>query len=528
MQYKSLSEFLLSWIPKFAEKNKAACKAFWLLETTGSKDAADLKSHLDLEIKMMLSDAKTYEQLLLWEDQNGAKDPLEKRQLEMLIRLFKENQIPTQLLRKITEKETEIALEYAAFRPTLNGKKMSENDLRDILKNEKDVAIRKKAWEASKVIGSKLAPKIIELVKYRNEAAQKLGYENYFLLQLDLQEVQEKPLFNLLKELSSKSKSSYDKLVEQIEAKLAEKFGVEASQIGPWAYSDPFGQEDPLEASQLDALVQDVDMAKAAKDFFEEMGFCNVGEILENSDLYEREGKNQHAFCMNVDHDKDIRTLNNLRPSIRWMETLLHELGHGVYEQGYAESLPWLLRQPPHMIPTEAMALLCGRQAYMNEFLSKQGVSSDAIATAEESLKRRELIFSRWVLVMTYFERDLYQNPDQDLNSLWWKYVEAFQKIKAKNREGSFDWASKYHIGLAPVYYFSYLLGELYASSLQKALKKEQNTLLSSETKNFLEKKVFAKGAALSWEQLIESSLGKKLTAEDWLEEFGSEVEALS
>jgi peptidyl-dipeptidase A len=104
------------------------------------------------------------------------------------------------------------------------------------------------------------------------------------------------------------------------------------------------------------------------------------------------------------------------------METILHELGHAVYELGYDASLPWLLREPPHMITTEAMALIAGRQAYRYEALCKllplPAQSQDLMKKADESLKRRQLIFSRWVLVMTEFESELYRNPNQPLNDL--------------------------------------------------------------------------------------------------------------
>lgn len=56
--------------------------------------------------------------------------------------------------------------------------------------------------------------------------------------------------------------------------------------------------------------------------------------------------------------------LNNVCPTIKWLKTVLHELGHAVYELGYDAKLPWLLREPSHMITTEAIALICGRQAY--------------------------------------------------------------------------------------------------------------------------------------------------------------------
>ena len=127
----------------------------------------------------------------------------------------------------------------------------------------------------------------------------------------------------------------------------------------------------------------------------------DVGTILAKSDMYEREGKNQHAFCMNVDRKNDVRTLNNVESSIKWLETVLHELGHGIYELGFDDSLPWLLREPPHMIPTEAMALLAGRQAYRSESLLELiGPKSEELREkANQSLKRRQLIFSRLSLI---------------------------------------------------------------------------------------------------------------------------------
>ena len=179
------------------------------------------------------------------------------------------------------------------------------------------------------------------------------------------------------------------------------------------------------------------------------------------------------------------------------------------------------------MIPTEAMALLAGRQAYSSktlfELMGKK--SPQLLQKARESLKRRQFIFSRWVLVMTAFERELYRNPEQDLNTIWWNYVEKYQKIKApKNREGKADWAAKYHIGLAPVYYFSYLLGEMLASSIQKALGKETGSLgfACPEAGNFLQKKLFYPGNRMSWSLLAEHVTGEKLSPDSWVKEFAT------
>ena len=64
-------------------------------------------------------------------------------------------------------------------------------------------------------------------------------------------------------------------------------------------------------------------------------------------------------------------------------------------------------------------------------------------------------------MVMTYFERDLYANPDADLNHRWWDYVERFQRLRRPDGRNQPDWAAKVHLALAPVYYQNYLLGEV-------------------------------------------------------------------
>jgi len=514
--------FLESFIPEVARKTKQLNKAYWILETTGSEDAADLKAELDTELRFLFNDAGTYQKLLAW--QKESHGPIHDRQLDVLIRAFKQNQIPKPILQEMAQKESALAQSYASFRPDLDGKKLSENDIRNLLKQEKNPAKRKKAWEASKQIGEVLAPQILALVHLRNKAAKTLGYIDYFQMQLDLQEVDSKWLLTMLEDFSKKSEKAYAKVLSEIEARQAKEFGVAAKELGPWAWSDPFCQEDPLDTHELDKLVNGVDIAKTSVNFYQQMG-VDVTPILKKSDMYERPGKNQHAFCMNLDREKDVRTLNNVQASIKWLETVLHELGHAIYELGFDEKLPWLLREPPHMIPTEAMALIAGRQAYRSEALvhlvgDKQKSLREK---ADQSLVRRQLIFSRWVLVMTAFESELYRDPSQDLNGLWWSLVEKYQKIRApKNRQNKCDWAAKYHIGLAPVYYFSYLLGEMFASAIQESLAKEcgAKALTNAKAGKFLQKKLFAPGNRMSWFELIKHVTGRPLSSDAWVREF--------
>ena len=345
-------------------------------------------------------------------------------------------------------------------------------------------------------------------------------------MQVDLQEVDGKWLLQTLDDLSQRSDSAYAAVVGEIEKSQSERFGVPISDLGPWAWSEPFCQEDPLDSKELDQLVDGVDLVAVSTEFYDRMGL-DVRGVLARSDMWERPGKNQHAFCTHIDRRGDVRTLNNVKSTLKWLETILHELGHAVYDLGFEPTLPWLLKEPPHMIPTEAMALLAGRQAYTTDSLpllvGKSPEKVSLIAKAAVSLKRRQLIFSRWVLVMTAFESKMYRNPKQDLNELWWHCVEKYQKVRRpKGREGKWDWATKYHLGLAPVYYFSYLLGEMFASAIIETLHKEcgSQTLSTSKSGQFLQAKLFAPGDRMPWSALVEHVTGKPLTADAWLREF--------
>src|SRR3712207_9529008 len=68
------------------------------------------------------------------------------------------------------------------------------------------------------------------------------------------------------------------------------------------------------------------------------------------------------SFCLSVsrDYPYDVRVLVNVRPDSYWMDTMLHEFGHAVYDKNINPKLPYFLRTVAHTCTTEAIALMMG------------------------------------------------------------------------------------------------------------------------------------------------------------------------
>jgi peptidyl-dipeptidase A len=311
-----------------------------------------------------------------------------------------------------------------------------------------------------------------------------------------------------------------------MEGRLADRFGIVAQELGPWHYGDRFFQEGPqIDEVELDSLVAERNIEELAVATYTGLGL-DVEPILARSDLYPRAGKNQHAFCVHVDREGDIRTLNNLQPTHRWAETLLHELGHGVYDRYVDPSLPWLLRAPAHTFTTEAVAILMGSLTYDPQWYLQvlgvgEGEARELTASALRQDQAKKLIFTRWCLTMTHFEKIFYGDPDADLDTIWWDCVERYQLLRRPAGRKAPDWAAKIHVALVPVYYHNYELGQLMAAQLRSRLNQDAGGIVGRpEAGRWLIDRVFSPGASLDWRGLIERAAGEALTPRYFIDAF--------
>ncbi len=531
---KQLEGFITAHVQKTKPMEKQMNLAYWKAANTGESEDYNKVSELTLEILKIYSNPGGFAFLKDMKESGQIQNPLLARQLDILYNGFLKNQIELELLKEMVDLGTKIEQNYTTFRGTIEGKEVTNNEIKEILKTETDSAKREQAWLASKQVGEAVANDLIQLVKLRNKAARKLGFDNYHTLSLTTAEQDVKELDQIFNELYELTNEPFAKLKADLDRILAATYGIEVSELMPWHYHDPFFQETPLIYDvDLDIYYKNHDVRELSKEFYAGIGLP-VDSILANSDLYEREGKNPHGFCIDIDREGDVRVLCNIKNNEYWMETMLHELGHGVYDKYHGENVPYVLRQPAHIFTTEAIAMFFGRlsrnPAWMQQMLQlsdEQRAEIEKVSYKYAQLK--QIIFVRWDMVMFNFEKQLYANPDQDLNTLWWQMVEKYQFVKKPSGRNKPDWAAKTHFTTAPCYYHNYVLGELFASQLHhylvhNVLNRESDADVSyvgqKKVGEFLKKKVFQPSAVYHYNEMIERATGEPLTPKYFIAQF--------
>ena len=124
---------------------------------------------------------------------------------------------------------------------------------------------------------------------------------------------------------------------------------------------------------------------------------------------------------------------------------------------------------------------------------------------------------ARWVLVMTHFERELYADPEADLDALWWEIVQRFQLVTPPPDRSAPDWAAKIHLAVAPVYYHNYLLGSVLSCQFETEIVAACGGLIGvREVGRWLTDRVFRGGQLMRWDALVEGATGRPLTADDF------------
>ena len=531
---KDFTDFLVEFEKRIAPLNKDANLAYFNATMSGKDEDYKQSADLELERSRLFADTAAFARLKAIKESGSITDPLLARQLLVLYNAYLSKQIDDTMLERMVRMQNETEKKFSTFRAEINGKLLTDNQIEEILKNSKNSAELENAWTASKRVGETVKGDVLALVKLRNEAARGLGFKNYHAMQLELSEQDPDAIETLFDELDALTRDAFAALKNDIDTYLSARLGLPKEKLMPWHYQNRFFQEAPkIYDVDLDGFYKGKDIVALATSYFAGIGLP-IDDMVAKSDLFERPGKYQHAYCTDIDREGDVRVVCNITPSYNWMNTTLHEYGHAVYSKFLDRKAPWILREEAHTFTTEAIAMLFGRFAAHPAWLKDvAGVAPEAARKAADasrkSLRLEQLVFSRWVQVMYRFEKAMYEDPGQDLNALWWRLVEKYQMLRAPEGRNAPDWASKIHVALYPAYYHNYMMGELLASQLWYSITgtvlggaDPEATSFSGKTDvgAWLKEKIFMPARTLFWNDMIQAATGEKLTAKHYAKQF--------
>lgn len=527
------AKFIETRVAHVEPLSKQANLAYWEAATTGQTKKFTEYAQLQLQIRRIYSEPNDFARLKALR-KSGIRAPRLARQLDKLFFAYLQNQVEADLLKQIVELETRVQETYNNYRASMDGRKVTMSDIYTILTRETDCGKREAAWRASKQVGNVIVEDFLKLVRLRNQAARRLGFDNFHTMTIVTGEQSVEELDRIFDELDRLTRKPFVAMKKELDGILAGSYGIMPEELMPWHYHDPFFQRTPLVYElNLDQYYKGRDVKELSRRYYASIGLP-IDDILARSDLYDREGKYPHAFSHDVDRRGDVRVLANLQDTERWMETLLHELGHAIYDRYHDPNEPWLLREPAHAFTTEAIAMFFGRLSRNAAWMQQMLDLSDEETAKIERVSRRylrfqQVLFVRWALVMYHFEKALYTGPDQDLNSLWWELVEKYQFVRRPPGQVDAGWLSKLHFTTAPCYYHNYMLGELLASQLHDHLVHKVLELESDEDVSYvddqrvgwyLREEIFGPGARYPWDEIIVRATGRSLSPKHFVEQF--------
>jgi peptidyl-dipeptidase A len=530
-------KFIDDYTAKMRPLETTANKAWWDANITGKDEDFKRKEEAQNKIDAVLSDKDAFKTVKALKESKDIDDPVMKRAIDIIYLAYLEKQLDPKLLKQMTALSNAVEKKFSTYRAKVADKEMTDAEVRKVLKTSGLCEKRQAVWEASKAVGKVVEKELLELVKLRNQAAVKLGFKNYHDLQLYLNEQNGADLIALFDKLDELTREPFKKAKAEIDVVLARNCNIKVDELMPWHYHDPFFQEVPgVFKADLDKIYSEVDIVKLCREFYKSIGLP-IDLVIDrsNNDFAPKKGKNPHAFCTDITRDgNDVRVLANIVPNEYWMSTMLHEFGHSVYSSiNIPAKLPYVLRMESHILTTEGVAMMFEKLSKRRSWLEKMGVKVDDPAAFDETATKMSraqlLIFSRWCQVMLRFEKSMYENPDQDLNKLWWDMVERYQMLKRPKGRNEPDYGSKIHIIVAPVYYHNYMMGEMFASQVHHAIAREvydkahPDTVVYAGNKkvgDFMRQRVFDPGRTMSWNDLTRHATGAPLSPDAFAQVF--------
>ncbi|MBN1768319.1 MAG: hypothetical protein JXR50_02445 [Prolixibacteraceae bacterium] len=340
------------------------------------------------------------------------------------------------------------------------------------------------------------------MLKALNIYAGQFGYSNYFEMAVSLRQIDYASLDSFIASVKAKTEHDYTRLLAFMDDKICQAYRIEPNEITPGHY-DAVANYLMLPPSVLKEFDKD-SLIQLVEQYFA-LGNFETGDMRKLSDIWYADDKMNQAFFFCADTDQhDYRIYANVKPNTQGLLILLHELGHLVHFKYTHDSIPYLLKEPD-VVATEAIASYYTNKLYHSSKLrSMAGFPAQTTAdTLLSGFKNPyQLFFIRFIARNTLFEKMAFENPDQDLNKLWWKLTSEFMLFNFNAETDLPEWVTSRHIIYSSAVNTNYLYATAVAAQLEHYFPDDRMANLHE---------YMSYGNALSWNELLNRTTGEKL-----------------
>lgn len=483
-------------------------RAQWDLYTTGKSDELPVLKALQAEI---FSDESVYRRIKTWE--KSKLPALTARRVELARDYWLSSHVGSRA--DLAALEHSVTTRLNSARVRLHGKTLTQNQVEDVLRYDKNRATRENIWRADNdAVGKPIEHDLLKLVALRNKHAHSLGYKNFFDMNLALSELDWLYVDRLMRTVERSTTAA----MQRERAKQAREMHLgSASRLEPWDVSYDYDGT----TRRLKPKYPRSKLLPSLRRTYKKFGF-DLSKYEIQWDLESRPGKSQHAFCFGIDPPHDVRVLANLAPGARSYHVMFHEVGHAVYDVHLNHEC-WLFRHPASAWWTEGIAEFFDRLRYNPRWQrSELGFSSRDLADSERMRRTSLLSMLRFTVALVRFERELYVGRVTTPAAARSAWTRVAGPLLAHNVPLTADWATVPHFTVAPAYYFHYLLAECAAAQLFETVEHRFGVNFSSKPAagKWLAAEVFAQGCQVPAATLLQQVTRKKLGPEALLREL--------
>jgi peptidyl-dipeptidase A len=446
-------------------------------------------------------------------------DTLLSRQLNVLYQAFMGPQIETERYQKLMNAEVKLWQAFSGLKVTVDGSEYGSNQIDSLRKNTVNTEILKQIFEAYRQQGQKLAPDIVKMVNDRNEFARNFGYTDFYQLSLESKDQTPGQIEKILEEIEVKTRDQFFEAKRVIDKLLTKKYNLSPGELRPWLYNDERISYLPEKfRKKMDSLFADIDPVKKAESFFAGIG-SPVADVFANSDLEYRPNKSSVTAMINVDFKNDIRLISSIQHTHEGMVRMMHLGGHASHYKSISDQVPYLLKTPNYALG-EGVARYYESLASNYNWL-KSAVLADTVhqkqllLVCEHLLQVDRLFRCRRLLTMAHFEREIYRNPSQNLDKLWYDLNLKYMGLNYDSLENSSSWAANKFATSLACNTHNLVLADVFAAQLQHAIEsrviQEGNYLNNDAIGEYLKVNLYQYGNTVPWEKLIEKATGEPL-----------------